>query len=257
MTNNIEATTTRYETAKSNLVGLYAKQKELKAELNRLQITNKYTPSDEFASEIEAITNALVDNDIELEVAQADVKEAEAAKQVATIQAVESDLIEAAKSVHIDLGIDPEDNPEMAARLIGAMASSIQYSLESGKPYFIRLTQKVYSRPFGSNHEEGSANEQGEFGYDAEMDLKRVTDERNMQKTYLFALKREFDKAYTARDPNGRWFPKFLNRANSQIAKQISEREERRYQQFLEGQQAVKKEAAKFIETTDVTPEFS
>lgn len=252
----IDTTNAAFENAKSALTALYVSKKELKVEIRRVETGLKYRPNDEKEAELEGMISAIVELDIAIEDARSVVEAAEKDKQQAAVTIMEAELVETSKSIQIDLGFSIEDNAELAARLLGSMASSIQYSLESGQPYFIRLTQKVYNRTFGSNNEAGSEDGMGEFGRGSEDQLAALTEERSMQKAYMFALKREYDTAYACRDTNKSWFPKFLNRTNKQVGSQIAEREAKRYEAFAASQVALKKETAKHLAATDVTPEF-
>ena len=89
------------------------------------------------------------------------------------------------------------------------------------------------------------------------MQLQRLEDERRMMGAYLHALKREYDKCYALRDPNQAWFPPFLNRTNNQVAQQVAEREEKRYQKFVDEQKVLREAVARHTHTVDVLPTFS
>ena len=138
--------------ARNALTDLYSKRNGIERDLKALGIKMKYdVDNEELKAEKEALTNTLVGIEMQIEDAQADVNEAEVVKQRAIHARVDKELHEIAEAIQIDLGINVEENPVMAARLISAMAGSLQYTLESGKPFFIRLTQRVYSRQFGED----------------------------------------------------------------------------------------------------------
>lgn len=256
MSDKINHANEQLATAKSVLVDLYAKRKGLLADKQRVEIKAKYGDVNA-TSELDAIMNVIVDTEVELEEAKEHAASLQHELDKVRHAEIELEIQQYAQSIHIDLGVNIEEQPVFAARLVSSMAGTIQYSLESGKPYFVRLAQRLYSRQFGSDNEGGPMSEQpSDFSYDVEEEYKRLEDERRMQKAYLYAFKSMYDKAYAARDVNASWFPKFLNRTNQQVASQIAEREEKRHQKFLEEQKALKSEVAKFTNSVESLPEF-
>lgn len=206
----------------------------------------------DLTQELSGLEDELVECEIALEELSYDLNTATQQK-VELIGHQKLEMLTAdAEDIQFNLGFDAAQNPTLYARLLGSMAGTLQYALESGLPFYNRLQAQAYER--GPNGEDPAEK----TDLQVMEQIRAIEEERDFIKTYMIALKSEYDRVKTEHSAGERWFPEFLYRSNAQVRDQVQKREEDRLKAFLEEREKLRSEVGRltYAQEDSSTPRF-
>lgn len=223
--------------------------RKLKKQHKVLETKVRYRPeSDELQAEIEAIVDAIAENDADIEAVLEEKQKHDTQLRKEQVKAERKRHLDEAKNYAFSV---PNDDPLLACSMLAAIANQLQYEFVRMQGPYEGLSAKVYTRRAGEEDGPGAvAGTHADPNYEinrSDLDkLDQMRERRDFIMTLRFAVKRDFEAARSELPEDVPFIPQLLRQTDEERFASIEERQRDRWLAQVEERKAAGEVARTF-----------